>query len=122
MYTQALDSKIPAMPKENYDWPTELPTTEHERDEWNMDFTITELNTAIQHIRSEAVGTDDIHIRDYEHLPNKYKRHLLSAFNEMLHTGKFPPTWKYYIPIFIRKANTTGQNGKDHSKHGKKKK
>jgi hypothetical protein len=50
MYTQALDSNIPAMPKENYDCLTELLTTEHERNEWNMDFTITELNKAIQNI------------------------------------------------------------------------
>jgi hypothetical protein len=31
MYTQALDSNIPAMPKENYVCLSELPTTKHER-------------------------------------------------------------------------------------------
>jgi hypothetical protein len=32
----------------------------------------------------------------------------------MLQTGKFPVSWKNYMPIFIRKANTRGQMGEDY--------
>jgi hypothetical protein len=54
IYSQALDSNIPAMPKENYDYLTNITGTEHEN-EWDMYFNITELNTAIKSIRNEAI-------------------------------------------------------------------
>jgi len=76
---------------------------------YNAEFSFTELQDALQRAHDTAVGPDDIHYMLLRKLPTNAKLVLLNIFNKVWETGDFPPEWHLATVIPIPKP------GKDHT-------
>ena len=88
---------------------TNLPkTTYHPRkqknQEYNKEFTMKELRTAITKSKKTSPGPDEIHNEMLKNLPNSMLLLLLSTFNWFWRSGSIPDQWKSANVIPILKA------------------
>ena len=80
--------------------------------EYNILFSITELEDAILKSNNSAPGADEIHYQFLRHMPIKCLNVLLALFNHIWTSDYFPTTWSTAVVIPIPKP------GKDHSNPG----
>ena len=76
---------------------------------YNNDFTIDELQNAINELSDTAPGPDNIHNKIIQNLPKKSQNLLLNIYNHIWNTQTFPESWHSATVIPIPKP------GKDHS-------
>lgn len=69
----------------------------------NCDFTLFELNEALQSKRSTAPGADKIHYEMLKQLPPDSKQKLLDLINTSWRRGEVPTQWKLATTIPIKK-------------------
>ena len=77
---------------------------------YNQPFSMDELRTALGKAHDTAPGPDQIHYQILRHLPGASLQCLLKVFNNILETGKFPPSWREATIIPIAKP---GKDSKD---------
>jgi ribonuclease HI len=78
-------------------------------EDYNLPFTLEELNVALNRAKDSATGADKIHYQLLKHLPESCRVTLLNIFNAIWDYGAFPTSWKTALVIPIPKPN------KDHS-------
>ena len=76
---------------------------------YNKDFTLDELQNAINELSDTAPGPDNIHNKIIKNLPKESQNLLLSIYNDIWNTQTFPESWHSATIIPIPKP------GKDHS-------
>ena len=77
---------------------------------FNQPFTITELRSAVDGLRSVAEGPDQVHNDMIRHFPPRALDVLLSLFNELWETGQFPDAWREAVVIPLLKPGKTGSD------------
>ena len=60
---------------------------------YNQPFSMQELQDALHQSHDTAVGPDNIHYQMLKRLPETSQYILLELFNNIWHTGDFPPSW-----------------------------
>ena len=78
-------------------------------EDYNKNFTIKELNSAIEIAKDTASGPDEIHYQMLKHLPECSRSVLLAIYNNIFTSKQFPTGWRDAIVIPIQKP------GKDHT-------
>ena len=74
-------------------------------EEFNVPFSIDELNDVLNHhIKNSAPGPDDIHPFMIKYLPDHIKEILLDLYNKIWTSNQFPTTWKTAIIVPILKV------------------
>ena len=63
-------------------------------EDYNAQFTLTELQLALKSCHDTAIGPDEIHYQFLKHLPFNSLLTLLEIFNHIWTTQTFPPIWK----------------------------
>ena len=79
---------------------------------YNKLFSLSELQTALKKSHDTAPGPDNVHYQMLKHLPESCLLVLLSVFNDIWTSGKFPPSWSEATVIPLPKP------GKDHKDPG----
>ncbi|XP_069937179.1 probable RNA-directed DNA polymerase from transposon BS isoform X2 [Cherax quadricarinatus] len=79
-------------------------------EQYNVPFTLQELEATLSACRSSAAGPDDIHIRMLQHLHRSALVVLLHLFNLIWAQGVLPQLWKFAIVLPFRKLGTTGHD------------
>lgn len=69
------------------------------------DFTLIELNLALQSAKGKTPGHDRISYPMLQNLPQDAKMKLISMYNTMLNTGRYPHIWRSAIIVPIAKPN-----------------
>ena len=80
------------------------------KEEYNMEFTINELNETLKTCDSSSPGADNISYIMLKHLSIQAKKFLLYVFNLLWKKAYFPEPWKHAIIIPIQKP---GKNPSD---------
>ena len=70
-------------------------------EDYNAQFTLSELDEALSNSHNTAAGPDDIPYELPKHLPTTSKQVLLDIFNKIWVSGEVPLSWKnaFVIPI-----------------------
>ena len=76
---------------------------------YNDQFSLSELKTALSKAHDTATGPDDIHYQLLKHLPETCLKILLDIYNHIWESGKFPSCWHNATIVPIPKP------GKDHT-------
>lgn len=79
-------------------------------EDYNVPFSMTELNEALKKSKDSAVGPDKIHYQFLKHLPDSCLNVLLNVYNQVWESCNFPPSWREALVIPIPKP------GKDTTK------
>ncbi len=79
---------------------------EHEY-EYNLPFTMHELDTAVQSLKLTSPGHDLIHNNMLKHLPPDYLEHILHIMNQNFNDSLLLPKWKLAILLPIAKMGET---------------
>lgn len=79
---------------------------------YNQLFSVTELQSALRKAHDSAPGPDSVHYQMLKHLPEPCLFTLLSVFNDIWTSGKFPSSWSEATVIPLPKP------GKDHKDPG----
>ena len=79
-----------------------------ERLPYNEPFTMTELQSSINCLRSVAEGPDTIHNEMLRHLPSSTLDILLTLFNSLWERGIYPDAWREATIIPLLKAGKSG--------------
>ena len=78
-------------------------------EDYNLPFTLKELQDSLNKAHDTSVGPDDIHYQILKHMPDISLHALLDLFNDIWDDGVFPPGWREATIIPIPKP------GKDHT-------
>ena len=73
------------------------------QENYNMPFTISELDKSLKSSHDTAVGPDDVHYQILKHLPQSALLILLNIFNKIWFQGTFPTSWHKAITVPIAK-------------------
>ena len=76
---------------------------------YNLPFTISELENSLKNAHDSATGADEVHYQLLKHLPRISLQTLLNIFNRIWEEGTFPESWTKATIIPIPKPN------KDHT-------
>ena len=76
---------------------------------YNLPFTISELENSLKNAHDSAAGADEVHYQLLKHLPRISLQTLLNIFNRIWEEGTFPESWTKATIIPIPKPN------KDHT-------
>ena len=76
---------------------------------YNLPFTISELENSLKNAHDSAAGADEVHYQLLKHLPRISLQTLLNIFNRIWEQGTFPESWTKATIIPIPKPN------KDHT-------
>ena len=76
---------------------------------YNLPFTISELENSLENAHDSAAGADKVHYQLLKHLPRISLQTLLNIFNRIWEQGTFPESWTKATIIPIPKPN------KDHT-------
>ena len=68
------------------------------------------MRKAVKRCHDTAVGSDDIHYQFLKHLPFRSLETLLRIFNQILHTGILPDSWKEATIVPIPKPGKYSTN------------
>ena len=79
------------------------------QENYNLDFTYSEIQNCISKLNNTAAGPDEIHNIIIQHLPEETIKLLLEIFNNIWQTHSFPDIWKKALIIPIPKP------GEDHT-------
>ena len=78
-------------------------------EDYNLPFTVKELQDSLNKAHDTSVGPDDIHYQILKHIPDISLNALLDLFNDIWDDGVFPPGWREATIIPILKP------GKNHT-------
>ena len=67
--------------------------------EYNVPFTVVELEDALQHCNNTAAGEDTIHYLMLKHLPEESVQFLVSLFNRIWVSDDFPSSWRTSVVL-----------------------
>ena len=84
---------------------TQLDFNSANNEEYNLPFTLHELNFALSSVKSTTPGPDNVHYLMMKSLPKQALLHLLSVFNAIWTSNYYPEDWKYATIIPILKPN-----------------
>jgi ribonuclease HI len=82
------------------------------KESYNQLFSLAELQCALKKSHDTAPGPDNVHYQMLKHLPESCLLTLLSVFNDIWTSGKFPSSWSEATVIPLPKP------GKDHKDPG----
>ena len=77
---------------------------------YNLPFTISELENSLQNAHDSAAGADEVHYQLLKHLPRISLQTLLNIFNRIWEEGTFPESWTKATIIPIPKPNRDHTN------------
>ena len=75
---------------------------------YNVPFSSSELDSALQSCRNTCEGPDGIHYQMLRHLSPPSQSFLLALFNRVWVTGDFPPQWREALILPFLKPNKPG--------------
>ena len=76
---------------------------------YNVDFSIDELNLALEAGGATSVGPDHIHYAFLKHLNTSAKEELLKMYNDMWTNDVFPDGWKSHLSYLFIKVENRGK-------------
>ena len=79
-------------------------------EKYNQPFKPAELKEAIKTSHNTAVGPNEIHYQFLKHLPKNLLDYLLTIFNDIWISIKFPESWKIATIIPISKPGRDSSN------------
>lgn len=81
---------------------------------FNKEFTMEELNNALENASGKATGNDDISYEMLRHLPIESKTQLLDEYNKIWKQGGIPQSWKVGVVVPIPKDNNNPHETKNY--------